>query len=365
MNILQINSSKTWAGGEAHLKDLVDGLKNKGHSVTVAVKEDIAARFKDSATQIEVLPLKNAIDLYSAYQLSQVIKQQDIDIIHAHSGVDYWIAAFARYLAQKGKIVATRHILVSLGTSFFHEKLYRSFDQFIAVSNRVQEKLNNTHSFLVNKNEVIHNGINISKFSGQDYNQEITELKKEFSLTDELVIGMVGTLCSRKNQKLLIKIANQFQEKKVKFLIVGEDFSDDNNYKQELQTMIKDLNLEEKVILAGFRKDIPQLMNLFDILAVPSRREAFGLVAVEGMAAKNAVVASNVDGLAEIIEDQSSGLLVESDNKDGWIKAFDKLINDKDLRNRLSNNAYQRAENKFSLATMVNKTEKIYFNLIN
>lgn len=362
LSILQINSSKTWAGGETHLKDLIKGLLEREHNIYLAVRSQIANEFVDMNINLEVLPLKNSIDFYSIFKLVKVIKNNDIDIIHVHNGKDYWLAVLARHFAGRAKIVATRHILKPLGNSFLHKKMLANIDQFIAVSKQVKEKLIQTNNINPNKIKVIYNGMDLSNYNNIDSEYLYSELNV---CQDDFIIGSVGTLCDRKNQKLLVDIAGQIDFDNIKFIIVGEDFSDKKEYKKELIEKINENNLENKIIMTGYRKDVPELMRFFDVLVVPSKAEAFGLVAIEAMAAGTTVIANKVGGLKEVIKNYNSGILISNNNINKYEKEIMNLYYNKDILKEYIQNGIVRVKNDFSLNNMIEYLEVVYFNCTN
>jgi len=358
LSVLQINSSKTWSGGETHLKDLLKGLIDRGYNISLAVRSQIAANFHDMDINLKVLPLKNSIDFYTVYKLVKIIKENQIDIIHVHNGKDYWLAVFAQYFAGRAKVVATRHILPPLGNSILHQKMFAKIDHFIAVSEKVKDNLIQENNIQPEKISVVYNGMDLSNYN----NINSSYLYSELNISkDNFIIGSVGGLCERKNQKLLIDIAKEIKLEPIKFILVGEDFSDNKEYKNELLTKIKQNNLEDRVIMTGYRKDIPELMNLFNLLVVPSKSEAFGLVAIEAMAAGTAVIANKIDGLKEVIVDKDSGLLVYNNN---IIKYKNEILNfyyNQKLMDKYIENGYKRVKTKFSLEKMISSVEKVYF----
>lgn len=360
LSILQINSSKTWAGGETHIKDLIKGLSERNHDIFLAVRSQIAGNFADMAVNLKILPLKNSIDFYSVWKLAKIIKKNKIDIIHVHNGKDYWLAVFAKYLAGRAKIVATRHILKPLGNSFLHKKMFAKIDQFIAVSEQVKENLIKENNIDLEKIRVVHNGMGLSNYTNIDSEYLFSELNIKKS---DFVIGSVGTLCDRKNQKLLVDLAKKIEIKNIKFVLIGEDFTEKKEYKNELLNKIKKNNISNKLIMTGYRNDIPELMDFFDLLVVPSKAEAFGLVAIEAMAAGTPVIASKVDGLKEVIKNRSSGILISDNNINEYKKEILSLYHNKKLRKKYSKNGIKRVENKFSLEKMIKSVEKIYFKI--
>lgn len=360
LSILQINSSKTWAGGETHIKDLIKGLKEREHNIFLAVRSQIAGKFEDMDINLEVLPLKNSVDFYSIYKLTKIIEENKIDIIHVHNGKDYWLAVFAKYLAGRAKIVATRHILKSLGNSFFHQKMFTKIDQFIAVSEQVKENLIKENNIDLDKIKVVHNGMDLSNYTNIDSEYLFSELNIKKS---DFVIGSVGTLCDRKNQKLLVDLAKKIEIENIKFVLIGEDFTEKKKYKTKLLNEIKQSNLNDKILMTGYRNDIPELMDFFDLLVVPSKAEAFGLVAIEAMAAGTPVIANKVDGLKEVIKNNETGILISDNNINEYKKEILSLYHDKKLRKKYSENGIKRVKNKFSLEKMIKLVEKIYLEI--
>lgn len=360
LSVLQINSSKTWAGGETHIKDLIKGLREKDHNIFLAVRTQIADNFKDMDINLKVLPLKNSIDFYSVYKLVKIIKRNKIDIIHVHNGKDYWLAVLAKYFSGRVKVVATRHILKPLGMSFFHQKMFSEIDQFIAVSKQVKNNLIKKNNIQSDKIRVIYNGMDLSEYNDIDSEYLYSELNIK---RDDFVIGSVGTLCDLKNQKLLIELAKIIKLENIKFVIVGEDFSKEKEYKNELLNKIKQEKLNDKMILTGYRKDIPELMNFFNLLVVTSKSEAFGLVAIEAMAAGTPVIANEVDGLKEVIENEISGILVSENNIKEYKNSILNIYNNRALINKYIKNGHKRVKSEFSLKKMIESVEEIYSKL--
>ncbi|GAB6099423.1 glycosyltransferase family 4 protein [Halanaerocella petrolearia] len=362
LNILHIHSAKHFGGGEVHLYQLAKGLSARGHNLILALREPMVEKFSELDVKIEELPLRNVLDLSSITRLVKIITENQVDIIHVHRGKGYWLGITSAKLARRGKVVATRHILKPLGKGYVYSRLYENVSRFIAVSNEVKNILVQENKIADEKIDVVYNGVDIKEFSSDVANHS---LKQEFEIkNNELVVGAVGRLGATKNQELLVKVAAKLKDKvDVKYLIVGEDSSPNQNYKNKLEKLIKEFKLEDKVILTGFREDIPQLMSIFDILVVPSQEESFGIVAIEAMAMKKPVVASSVGGLKEIIQDNKTGFLVPLVEEE-FIDRLLKLINDTKLREKMGQEGYKRVVDKFTIEAMIEQTEKLYFSCV-
>ncbi|WP_018248127.1 glycosyltransferase family 4 protein [Orenia marismortui] len=364
LNILQIHSAKAFGGGEVHLYQLVRELSQRGHNLTLVIRDNLVDKFSDLNIDINPMSLKNVLDFVSLFKLVRIIKEKQIDIIHAHRGKDYWLAIMAASLANRAKVVITRHILKPLGKTYLHHHLYNKISKIIVVSNGVKRILINENNLPLDKVELIYNGVDLSEFRASKFDS--SSLKEDFEIEDQdIVVGTVGRLAENKNQKFILEVASKLkaQIKDIKYLIVGEDDSSNKYYKAKLEEMVQGFNLNKQVYLTGFRKDIPALMNLIDILIVPSKEEAFGIVAIEAMAMKKPVIASKVGGLTEVIQDGKTGFLLPL-KIDSFAEKIKELVNNSKLRSEMGEAGYKRVLNNYTIETMINKTEKVYYDIV-
>ena len=149
------------------------------------------------------------------------------------------------------------------------------------------------------------------------------------------------------------KISPTFPE--AVFVIIGQ-----GEEKENLQKLVKLLNIEEKIKFLGYLKDANQYLKAFDIFSLTSRTEALPYVILEAGIAKLPTIASKVGGIPEIIDDKKSGILIKPENPDRVADAFTVLLRESVTRDKYSNNLYQTIVEKFSLEKMVTKTTEIY-----
>jgi len=364
LNILHIHSAKSFGGGEVHLYQLIQGLSRKNHNLTLVIKDNLFNKFSNLDIEIRTLPLKNAIDFVSIYKLVRIIKEKKIDIIHAHRGKDYWLATMAVNIAKRAKVVITRHILKSLGKTYVHHYLYKKISKIIVVSNEVREILIKENKIPLDKLELIYNGVDLNEFNYNRFNHKY--LKQEFNIqNNDVVVGAIGRLGKNKNQEFIIEIASKLKNQisNIKYLIVGQDNSPNKHYKSKLEEMVRKSNLKNQVHLTGFREDIPAIMDILDILIIPSKQEAFGIVAIEAMAMKKVVLATRVGGLKEVIEDGKTGFLLPIE-ADVFAEKIKQLAQESSLRTDMGEAGYQRVLNNYTIETMINKTEEVYYDIL-
>ena len=222
---------------------------------------------------------------------------------------------------------------------------------------------------LTEKSEAVWNGIevnNITTFS----DEELSEVRINYfsSNKDEIIIALVGRINSWKGQQLLLNAFNILSKtnQNIKLVYLGSAPPNQEIFEIDLKNKIKELNLEHKVVLIPFQKEIGKFWNSIDIAVVPSTEpEPFGMVVIEAMLAKKPVVASNHGGPTEIVLNNKTGFLFEHNNEKLLAASIQKLIDDPELRNSFGEKGYQRVLDTFSIENHVNHFEKIFHEMLN
>src|SRR5262245_10460492 len=279
MRILQLCSAREIGGGEKHLADLANTLAERGHSVFAAVAPGSPVRGLLTALpgdHIVELPMRNALNLTTAIKLSRFVRQNQIEIVHAHLARDYPLAALAAG-RSKARLVLTRHVLFPL--SKIHRLTLRRTSRVIAVSQAVADSLRAQNIFSTERILTIHNGIDSEHFK-----QRRAAASREQG--SRMRVGMVGHLAPIKGQEEFIQAARLIcqSRKDVDFIIAGEDKSYRRENRASLEKFIRALGLEDRVQLLGWIDDVASLLGTLDVFVSPARAEPFGLAIVEAMA---------------------------------------------------------------------------------
>ena len=216
------------------------------------------------------------------------------------------------------------------------KKVLKNADGVFAVSNALKQAIVATGvPGMEEKVKLSWNSVDIDKFHPDDNDS----FKKEHNLIDKPVVIFVGNLIKRKNVASLIK-AKKIANSDYYLVIVGDGPLESNLKKQVEEENVSD------VIFTGARDDVEKIIPSADLLVLPPFSESFGLVLIEALACGKPVIGSNVGGITEIITDDV-GLLVDPNDVSSISEAIDKLVNDEELRQKLSSNARNRAK-KFS-----------------
>jgi glycosyltransferase involved in cell wall biosynthesis len=357
MKILQICSAREIGGGEKHLADLATDLTRRGHDVFAALVPGSPLLGELSSVpgqNIVELPMRNSLNVASALKLARFIRQNEIQIVHAHVARDYPLAALVARRAG-AQLVLTRHVLFPLNR--IHKLTLRQTSRVIAVSQAVADGLNAQRIFDPNKIVRIHNGIDLERFvKGRE------DFARRESEDGKLRVGMVGHLAPIKGQKDFVRAAALVCGRRddVDFIIAGEDKSRSGEHRRGLEKLINELGLNQRISLTGWVDDVARLLPGFDLCVSPSRSEPFGLSIVEAMAAGVPVIATASEGAREIIDDGETGRLVPIGDAEALANAIVELLADSLERERLSENAQRAVRERFSLERMMAATEQVY-----
>ena len=209
---------------------------------------------------------------------------------------------------------------------------------------------------------MIPNGVNIQEY-GKNRNVDLSQFRRKFAFPEEKIVLFVGRLVYEKGIQVLINAVPKVLEKvNAKFVVVGNGYM-----KGPLSNLVKGMGLAHKVIFTGFVDDetLRNLQKCADVSVVPSLFEPFGIVAIEAMAAKTPVVVSDTGGLSEIVEHDVTGVKVYPNNPESLTWGITKVLLDENYANRLKNNAYKKAQEKYNWDKISQQTKIVYEAVLN
>lgn len=361
INVLHLISSLGCGGSERLLVDTVKGFNEKklGIRNSVVVMNNIV----DKKLKAEICAYCSNVyflerpqgkkNLKYLFQLNRIINKNNIEVIHAHNfGSKHW-SILCKIIKPKLKLVYTFH---DTKLKDFNSKIYLHnlfIDKSIAISKAVYNKAKESG---IRKAEVIFNGVDVSKFR--------SKIPLQCSERNA-IINVSRLVYEKKGQDVLIKAVNECVKRGVKLhcSFVGQKDGYCTASYEYLKKLVQDLKLGEYINFLGSRGDVDVLLKNSDIFVLPSRFEGFGLAILEAMAAGVPVVASNIEGPAEIIEDNINGLLFEKENYMELSEKIEYLLQNKKIRDKLSENAYNYV-NRYDISFMCEKYSELYKKLI-
>ncbi len=364
MKVLQITTHINIGGIANYILTLSGSLRAKGVDVFVASsggnleeefrRQGIAHKFLNINTKFEFGPKVIA----SIFRLVRIIKDEKIDIVHAHTRVAQ-VAAFFASRITGAPYVTTCH-------GYFKVRSRKIFDTWgakvIAISDAVKSHLKYDLGVDKERISLIYSGIDINRFA-QVYSEAGKEgIRKELGLKDAPIIGTIGRLSQIKGQRYLIQAMAYIVDKKrdAQCMIVG-----DGDEKLALQNLARVLNVKDFVHFVSSNVDTAKFLSIMDIFVFPSVKEGLGIALLEAMAAGKACVASDVGGISDIMKGPACGTLVPVGDVKAISDSVIRLIDNKYLRQEMGGNAKRFVSEKFSLDVMGDKVIQLYKEVLN
>ncbi|MBA2333707.1 MAG: glycosyltransferase family 4 protein [Blastocatellia bacterium] len=364
MRILQISSAKTFGGGERHFVDLCRGLTERGHEVFAALRPTNEWQKRLGflpAEKILHVSIRNSFGVLSAKKMAGFIRDNDIEIVHAHVARDYIPASIACMLAKSPKFVLTRHVLFPLKP--FNRFALKNLSKAIAVSSGVETALQKV--FAQPKIAVIPNGIAIEDWSDIDQVKLRGEFRSLHGIpSDAPLIGTVGELILLKGQRDFVLAANEIIKKypEAYFVVVGKDNTIDKKFRRELKRLVKVFRLDDSFLWLDWVDDTAPLLAAMDIFVSASHSESFGLAILEAMASGTAVVATETEGAKELLKEKK--ILVPIKDAVKLAERISFYLEDQDRRQAAGLHFQLLARENFSLNRMIDETENLYKEIL-
>ncbi len=371
MRVLLFSDADVFAGTERHMFDLAKGLNAEG--IETRIGSPTPSILKDRADSAGIghvcIQKRGLIDRAAIKQLVQLLKNKEIDIIHAHNGRTMLSAAIAVTLARTGKAAATQHFLdpdhaakTGVKSMIYHSAhawVSSRLSGYIAISDAVRDTMLSRKEAPPEKITVIHNGMYPVDILNQT---PPAEVRASLNIpSDHLLIVSAARLEQEKNIVTLISAVEQVRRKhpNVTCLIAGS-----GTLEGELKSQITNMNQEANIRLLGFREDAISLIGACDLFVLPSVAEPFGLVLLEAMALGKPVIATDAGGPKEIVVSGSTGNLVPPSDPAAMATAIEHFIEHRSDLERMGKRGKERFNELFSAKTMSQRIAAFYEKIL-
>ncbi|RJX31962.1 MAG: glycosyltransferase family 1 protein [Oxalobacter sp.] len=347
MKVIFVLHSHKAGGAERHLLQLMQGTSRNGVECIYAGPSDgwlgeQAARLGFRCAHI---PYHGFFDILSLVRLSLLVRREKADLVHGHLTRGAFYAGWAGQLT-KTPVVATAHS-TNAGKHFGKAK------RIIAVSDAVK-------TFLLSRGyapdivRTVHHGV-------PDYAQNAMPLPEEYlgtlHLNDGPTLVMVARFVKDKGHDIALQALAKLRDRPWNLLLAG---AADNMWANEMKRLASQLGIQNRVHFIGHRDDVPNVYASADMLLAPSRREALSLTLLEAAAFCLPIVATDVGGIGEAVENGKTGLLTSSENYEELAESIARLLDSPALRKKMGDAGRHRYEKFFSLDRMAKSTIAIY-----
>lgn len=349
MRVVHVDPERGWGGGEVQVLGLCERQVHAGLDVLLALDPAgrLAARAAAAGIRTAPLPVRNHLDLRAGWRLRRLVR--GADVVHFHTARAHALAPWTSGLGLR-RVVTRRMDYVPRGGIAARLLYERGVDVVIAISESVRHALV-AAGIDDQRIVVVPSGVDLARVAAAPGCRRRERAALGVAEDAVLVLGL-GALERRKGFDVLVAAA-QLARLPLRVVLAGA-----GREQAALARQAEAAGVD--LARVGFREAVGPLLAAADVVAVPSRAEGLGVTALEAMAAERAVVASRVGGLAEVVRDGETGLLVPPEDPAALADALSRLAGDAALRARLGAAAAAAVRARYSLDAMAAATLACY-----
>jgi glycosyltransferase involved in cell wall biosynthesis len=353
VNILYVESSRSWGGQEYRTCLEINWLNAHGHQAWLICNPDSQVHWKafELGTRMVTMPLRSRVDPLCSLRLWKFCRQNKIDLLKTYSSKDHWICL--PLFVCGIPLSRARCITDPIGSRSRAFVFKHGCSQIVADASVIKRQLVEDHGIDPAKIEVIGSAVDLEKFRPP---RDRMKFRREIGVGDETpLIGNVGMIRPDKGQLELVKAAPLVLEKcpDARFVIVGQG-TGILRRGINVRNAIDRAGLAGKVIMAGYRWDTPNVYSACDMIVIASlRTEASPIVLREAFASGRPVIATKVGDIPEIVHHRQNGLLIEPGNTQGLAAAIMEFISNPELAAHCAANGLRYATEHFSFDKMM------------
>lgn len=354
MNILHISRTMGQGGAEKVVVDLCENTREKFDNIVVLSTGGVhIKKLKEDGIHHEIIPdleSKSIKDIIITIKIMcNVIKKYNIDIVHSHHRMGAFYAQILKIIHKRIRLIYTAHNVFSNKRILTKLSLLRT--EIVAVGEGVKKNLEEFYNIKSTNIQVINNSIKYIE-------NNVGSIPDEFD-KNKIVISCIGRLSEQKGIEYLIKsigkLIEKYETRDILLLIIGN-----GEKKDELISLTKELKLEHYIKFLGYKSNVQDYMKYSRFIVSASLWEGFPLTPIECFSQGKTVIATDIIGNNEIIEDGYNGILFKPKDIDGLATIIHRLSEDQSLLLELEKNAKDTYFSKFSFDDYINKYIRFY-----
>ena len=354
--VLHTEASRGLGGQELRTVAETRWLLAHGWDALIAGQPEsrLLAEAREAGVPAVAVPMRGAADLRALLALRRLMRARGASLVHTHSSVDSWLGGLAAKSLGLA-VVRSRHVSIRIRRGL----VYRLADRVITSGEAVRDIV--VAAGVARARVVsVPPGVDTARFHGGVSGAAVRD---EFRLpAGAPVVGLVANVRGSKGHNVFLEAARDVlaAAPDARFLIVGDGVGFD-----EVARRVREAGLEARVVMTGFRRDVPEVMAALDVLALPSiKSEATSQVIPQALAVGTPVVASTVGGSPELIRDGETGRLVPPGDAPALAAAILDLLRDREAARRLARAGQAEVQARFTLDAAMARTTAVYRELL-
>ena len=358
MNIAFLNSvaPTVWGGVEKWMLNTSVGLGERGHRIAVIGRPGSLFLRRVEQVGIRTIPLtlRSDFDPATIARLIRIFRRERVDLLCVNFNKELRLGGIAARIAGVQAVVCRKGLPLVRDNAKFRATYRHLVDRIIVPSESLKRELIAYSWLSGDRMDVIPNGIALDRPAPS----RRPEIRKRWDIADgEVVVGSVGRLVPQKGYRVLLEAAPRILQRRpgTKFVLVGA-----GRERAQLEDTTEELAIAHRVLFAGETDRPMDAIAAMDLFVLPSLFEPFGQVLLEAMVCSRPIVASNVGGIPEVVEHETSALLVSPRDPERLAQAILALLTDRDKAMRLARAGRTRVKTVFRLDTMIDRVEACF-----
>lgn len=360
MNILHTESSKGWGGQEIRILREAEGMRQRGHEVTLAVAAGggLVSKARQKGFTVYELAMDRRYALKTLLQLQRIIRDKSIDIINTHSSWDSWIAGIAARMCKR-KVVRTRHLSTRIKPGLNSRLLYKGLaDYVVTTSSCIIPSIISQSKIEKEKVKCIATGVDPSLITVE--NDDVQKFRQMFVKPGDVLVGTVCFVRSWKGIVDLLKAAKIVKQTHphIKWVVVG------GGYYKEYLGYLDAFDIKDVVTFTG-HLDSPytaiQGLDVFMLLS--TAHEGISQASLQAAYLEKPLITTDVGGLPEVCIHGTTGFVVPPFSAQKVADAVIELALDPQLREKMGQKAKELVLSKYTLTHTLNDMEEVYKSL--
>ncbi len=358
--VLALCLSPDQGGLELYVLKLLKYYHKNNQNIPVACSKNSYIAQNTKSDKIECFSSGILKNIMNFFLIRKYMIKKNLDIIHVSWSKDILLSIMLKLFTPGSiKVIFYRQMKISRHKKdIFHKFIYRHIDIIMVITDKL--KCEAIKHLPIDSHKIHKLTYGIDKPPNDKSIDKSIFFKKYDMDSNIFSIGIFSRIEEQKGHHLVLNSIKKSKHE-IQLFIIGHSM--DDKYKDDLKKTADNYELSSKLKFINFVESPMSYMPCFDLIVLPTYEETFGLIVAEAMLMKVPVIGSNAGGVPEIIKDGNNGLLFETKNDNDLVKKIDYIIESKETKDKLINNAYEYANNKYDNTNHFDKLEKIMNSL--
>jgi glycosyltransferase involved in cell wall biosynthesis len=352
LRVLHVDSAATWRGGQNQVYLTVQGMTRRGHEVVLACRRagPLETRARAEGLAVRAVPFRGDLWPPAILALARILRRDRPDVLLLHDPHAVSAGLLAARLAGGASLVATRRVDFPLRGAFSRWK-YAACDRVIVVSRAIGAVVESGGLDMA-RLRLVYEGVP-DRTPPPGGREELESLGVPHGAP---VVGNVAALTGHKDHATLVEAMGLLRTRspEARLVIAGE-----GELRPALEALVRERGLDDRVVFAGFRRDLDRILPAFSVFCLSSHLEGLGTSVLDAMAFAQPVVATAAGGIPEAVEDGVTGRVVPPRQPAALADALAEVLGDEERRISLGAAGRQRFLERFTADRMVEETLRV------